>query len=96
MEDKFYQTEQKSFIDLSRTATTTILGRLEFDFRITKLRLSPAPPIGHSILNLLAQCSCSVVIILNSKKMTSWSPSATDEAWHWPKPGYSISGEDRR
>ena len=26
--------------------------------------------------------------------MSSRSPSATDEAWHWPKTGYSTTGVD--
>ena len=34
------------------------------------------------------------VMILNWKKMSSRSPSATDEAWHWPKTGYSTLGLD--
>ena len=34
----------------------------------------------------------SLIMILYWKKMSSKSPSATGEAWHWPKTGYSTLG----
>ena len=36
----------------------------------------------------------SLVMILYWKKVSPRSPSATDEAWHWPKTGYSTLGMD--